>query len=156
MKRGSRSRNVSEVLAAAIDTQRWGHPDSKRLSSKDKNDRQNLKKKDGTTKLCTVCGSGDRFYNYCTNPRKVAYRANRLTKMKQSKHGKFLRSYFMQLEGYGEEDDSSEECANISMEFNLDDAREVPEELQKNLDESMFLEFGEVDERDPAALSRNA
>ncbi len=155
-KRGSRSRSMSEVLAAAIYTRRWGEPDSKRLSSKGKSTGKNPKYKDGTIRLCTGCGSGDHFYNDCTNPDKVAYRANRLTeisKMKQGRQGTFFRSYFMQLEGDGEEEDSSEEFFNIPTEFNLDDAREVSEELQKNLDESMFLEVGEEDEQDFAALN---
>ncbi len=71
--------------------------------------------------------------------------------MKQGIQGKFIRSYFMQLEGDGEEGDSNEEFSNIPTEFHLDDAREVSEELQKNPDESMFLEVGKDDEQDPAA-----
>ncbi len=83
LKRGSRSRNVSEVLAASIDTRRWGQPDSKRLSWKGKNARQKPEvKRTGTNPCCAPgCGSGDRFYNGCTNPDKVAYRANRLTEI---------------------------------------------------------------------------
>ena len=124
----SKNPRRTETMATNITNRRFGVPDRKRAGSF-----RNPKYRDGTVMECTGCGSRDHLYRECRNPNKVEFRKNKLEhidSMRRADRKKYIRSYYTQL--------SDDENTDSGTE--IDEIRDMAEELKSNLHESMFLE----------------
>ena len=158
LRRRRRVRTVPESFA--VDTRRFAQPNVRTNPKVRVGARKNPLMRDGTVMTCTGCGSDSHFYKDCTNPDKVAYRTKRLTDIAQlnsRKQRENLASYFLQMDDGGitspsnnEDTDKDEGVAsdesrngnhdNREVRFDLDDARNIADELDTKLEESMFAD----------------
>jgi len=132
-------------MAQDVEKNRYGRPDTKRRGTKNPT-------RYGSVMQCTGCGSEEHFYRDCTSPNRVEYRANRLreiSKMKANKQKKQLRTFYLQLEDDASDDNKSscedDDVKSTSSDDDEVDYRDIADEIEEKLDESMFLELDEID-----------